>query len=186
VNEVLGEVRIDNVNIFGVDVLNVRRAISTISQDSLLFCGTVRQNLDPAEEYPDHVLTKIIDTVDLTEKVSQLGGLDGQIEARGANFSKGEKQLLCLGRSLLSKAKIVLIDEATSSIDLDTETKIHKIIQENFQDVTVLAIQHRLSNYQNFDNIMVVDKGSIIEFGTPERLIEAKGAFYELLNEHQK
>ena len=88
VNEVLGEVRIDNVNIFGVDVLNVRRAISTISQDSLLFCGTVRQNLDPAEEYPDHVLTKIIDTVDLTEKVSQLGGLDGQIEARGANFSK--------------------------------------------------------------------------------------------------
>ena len=88
VNEILGEVRIDNVNIFGVDVLNVRRAISTISQDTLLFCGTVRQNLDPAEEYPDHVLTKIIDTVDLTEKVSQLGGLDGQIEARGANISK--------------------------------------------------------------------------------------------------
>lgn len=72
----------------GVDVGNVRKAITTISQDTLLFSGTLRQNLDPAAEYADHVLTKIIDTVDLTEKMNNMGGLDGLVQGRGFNFSQ--------------------------------------------------------------------------------------------------
>ena len=89
VDKIEGDIRIDNVNILGVDVAAVRSSISTISQDSLLFSGTLRQNLDPEGEYADHVLTKIIETVDLSEKMNSIdGGLDGIVDARGSNFSQ--------------------------------------------------------------------------------------------------
>ena len=88
VEDIQGEIRLDGIDISGVDVTTVRSVIGIISQDSLLFSGTVRQNLDPAGEYADHSLYKIIDTVDLNEKINSIGGLDGTVDARGSNFSQ--------------------------------------------------------------------------------------------------
>ena len=148
----------------------MERKVTTISQDAFLFSGSVRSNIDPAEKYSDNEIRRVIEQVDLEEKVAFLGGLDGKITEKGGNLSAGQKQLFCLARyffkikkrlyseffifflrALLNKSKLVLIDEATSMIDVHADRNIQEIIRTSLSDCTVLSIQHRLDNIKYFD-----------------------------------
>ena len=107
--------------------------------------------------------------------------LDRHIEVNGNNISIGEKQLVCIARAILKKTKILIMDEATANIDIKTEEKIQKIINSNFNDCTIITIAHRIKTILNYDKILVLEKGKILEFDSPKNLLENKDShFYKL------
>jgi len=117
----------------------------------------------------------------LKEKVNKEGqGLDMMVEVDGDNFSVGEKQLICLARALLRKNKILLLDEATASVDVKTDHLIQKTIQNQFSDCTVITIAHRLNTIINYDKVMVLDQGQLVQFESPERLLSTSGHFRDM------
>ena len=138
-----GKIFIDGVDICEMGLDDLRTKVTIIPQDPLLYKGTVRSNLDLLEEYSDSQIWKALEKVCLKAKFEE-GGLDMEIKEGGENLSAGEKQLMCIGRAILKKNKIILIDEATSSIDSVTEEAILASIRENFKDCTVITIAHRL------------------------------------------
>jgi len=180
---VSGVIRIDDVDITKLDIYNVRRKITSISQDPFLFSGTVRSNLDPDGRHSELDIKRAIEQVELEEKVAVLGGLDGQIAERGQNLSAGQKQLFCLARALLNKSKVVLIDEATSNVDTVTDGKIQEIIQTSLSDSTVISIQHRLANVKYFDRVLVMDHGNIIQYDTPDTLRDDREGLFAQMSQ---
>lgn len=114
-------------------------------------------------------------------KIAQAGGLDGAILEGGSNLSVGERQLLCLARALLQKTKILFMDEATANVDFESDSAIQKCIRVDFADCTVVTIAHRLNTILDYDRVMVLDNGKILEFDNPQALIEKKGQFYEMV-----
>merc|ERR1712124_124391 len=136
------------------------------------FSNTVRYNLDPFSTKSDEVLWDVLKQVEMGEAIAQLPkGLDDMVAEGGENFSQGQRQLLCIARSLLRKPKILVMDEATASIDNETDATIQRMIRENFQDSTVLTIAHRLNTIMDCDRILVLDDGHIAELDTPENLM---------------
>ncbi len=107
-------------------------------------------------------------------------GLDFEIKEDGKNLSVGEKQLICMVRAILRKSKIIVMDEATSSVDYSTEKLIQKTILNTLKGSTILTIAHRIKTILTYDRIFVLDKGELIEEGSPNQLIEQKGSFYQL------
>lgn len=108
--------------------------------------------------------------------------LEKTVDDSGQNFSLGEKQLICIGRAILRNVKIMFLDEATASIDYKTDEIIQRIIREKFADRTILTIAHRLNTIQDYDRVLVMDKGTVIEFDTPESLLKLKGVYYSLVS----
>ena len=151
---------------------DLRTNLSIIPQDPVLFSGTIRFNLDPFDEHSDEEVWNILKKCELYEFINNKEDqLQCTVLEDGSNFSQGQKQLICIGRALLKKSKILLLDEATSSIDKHTDKLIQKLIREQFKDRTVLCIAHRLETIIDYDKIMVLDKGKIIEYDTPENLL---------------
>eukprot|EP00026_Physarum_polycephalum_P000168 Phypoly_transcript_00168.p1 GENE.Phypoly_transcript_00168~~Phypoly_transcript_00168.p1 ORF type:complete len:1453 (+),score=233.55 Phypoly_transcript_00168:484-4359(+) len=183
-----GAIYIDDVNIAKVKLSTLRSRLAIIPQDPVLFTGTIRSNLDPFNEYPDAELWDAINTVHLRGAIEKLPNrLDSDVVENGENFSVGERQLLCLGRALLRKAKILLMDEATASVDVETDDLIQRTIREKCKDVTVLTIAHRINTILDSDRVMVLDKGHIVEFDTPTVLANDPATiFYSLLQESKK
>ncbi len=138
-----GQILIDGVDISQIGLDDLRRKITIIPQDPLLYKGTVRSNLDLFNQYEDQEVWKALEKVCMRNKFL-FTGLDSEIREGGENLSAGEKQLLCIARAILSKSKIILIDEATSSIDNVTEEVILQSIHDNFKDCTMITIAHRL------------------------------------------
>ena len=153
-----GKIFIDGVDITEMGLDDLRTKVTIIPQDPLLYKGTVRSNLDLLEEYSDQQIWKALEKVCLKAKFEE-GGLDMEIKEGGENLSAGEKQLMCIGRAILKKNKIILIDEATSSIDSVTEEAILASIRENFKDCTVITIAHRLKTIIESDRY-----GDLCEF----------------------
>ena len=149
--EYKGQIMIDGVEIRDVDLKVLRQAITIISQDPYLFEDSLRNNIDPMGELSDLQIETILQDVDLWKKFVVLEGLETKIEKGGGNLSQGEKQLICLARALLFKKKLVLMDEATSNIDVKTEQTIQKLIKERFVESTVLVIAHRLNTILHCD-----------------------------------
>lgn len=170
--EAEGEIFIDGVCITGVQLQESRKCISVLGQSPVLFSGSLRKNLDPLEEYTDDELWSAIKEVKLTSLVENLDGqLDHQLFEGGENLSTGERQLICLARTLLKRSKIVILDEPTAHVDPNTEKTIWSTVHEKLKNSTVIIIAHRLGTVSNCDGILLLREGKIAAQGTFDELI---------------
>ncbi|ETW02811.1 hypothetical protein H310_05296 [Aphanomyces invadans] len=176
-----GQITMDDVDIATIGLHDLRDKISIIPQDPVLFSGTIRSNLDPFDRYGDDSIWTAIKRANLHNAVTSL---DDKVDERGQNFSVGERQLICIARALLKKSKVILMDEATASIDANTDRLIQDSIRESFQDCTCLTIAHRINTILDSDRILVMDKGSAAEFDTPAQLLKNPKGIFTNLVEH--
>jgi len=178
-----GHILIDGVDISKIGLKDLRSNLAIIPQDPVLFLGTLRTNLDPWNTHTDTLLWLTLQKVHMKNVVEELQGLDTNIEEGGSNFSVGQRQLLCIARALLQKCKILLLDEATASIDVETDNLIQKTIRESFSEHTMLTIAHRIHTIIDCDTIMVLDSGKLVEFDSPYALLNRPSLFLDLVNE---
>lgn len=202
INEVIdGKIFIDNLNIADLGLFELRSKLAIIPQDPVLFRGTIRKNLDPFGEKTDEELWKslvrggAIAVEDLEETKKQQPDdngshskmhkfhLEQKVEEEGGNFSLGEKQLLALTRALVRNSRILILDEATSSVDYETDDKIQSRIVEAFGDCTILCIAHRLNTILNYDRILVLEQGEVAEFDTPWNLFNKEDGIFRSMCE---
>lgn len=177
-----GTLMIDGVNTKEIGTSALRLNISIIPQDPVMFSNSVRYNLDPFATATDEELWEVLQKVQLAEVIAMLPkNLDEEVAEGGENFSQGQRQLLCIARSLLRNPKILVMDEATASIDNETDAVIQKMIRENFQDATVLTIAHRLNTIMDSDRILVLDDGRIAELDTPENLLAKEEGHFKAM-----
>lgn len=177
-----GTIKIDGVDISKIGLFDLRSRLSIIPQTPQLFVGTVRYNLDPFEEHSDHELWTVLKMVRLREHVAALSScLYEQIDEGGTNFSVGQRQLLSMARCLLKGTRILVLDEATSSVDVETDALLQTMLRNNFRECTVLTIAHRLNTIMDSDRIMVLDKGQIVEFDTPKNLLKKETIFRSMV-----
>ncbi|KAL1677546.1 P-loop containing nucleoside triphosphate hydrolase protein [Schizophyllum commune] len=186
IEPVEGTILIDDVDVTKIGLHDLRSNISIVPQSPDLFEGTLRENIDPVGEHQDADIWVALGQAHLKEYVESLPGkLDAPVREGGQSLSSGQRQLLCFARALLRKCKILVLDEATSAVDLDTDQAIQEIIRgPAFHDVTILTIAHRLNTIMESDRIMVMSDGRVAEIDTPQNLL-AKGdsLFYSLANE---
>jgi len=177
-----GKILIDGIDISSVGLGLLRLNLSIIPQDPVMFSNTVRYNLDPFGEKSEYELWEALKKVQLAEAIAVLpDGLDEQVTEGGENFSQGQRQLLCIARSLLRKPKILVMDEATASIDNTTDAAIQQMIRENFASATILTIAHRLNTIMDSDRVLVLDDGRVAEFDSPSTLLSRDGIFASMV-----
>ena len=177
-----GTIFIDGVDISKIGLYTLRSKLAIIPQDPVLFSGNLRENLDPFGEHSDAEMWTVLKKVHLTQLVkADMLGLDLIIAERGENLSVGQRQLLCIGRALLRKSKIIVMDEATANVDLMTDNLIQRTIRESFTNQTVLTIAHRLDTIINSDRIVVLDNGQVAEFDSPRVLMENQNGLFRAL-----
>ena len=180
-----GSIEIDDHDISHLGLETLRSAITIIPQDPVLFSGSLRLNLDPFSQYSDEEVWAALETAHLKDYVSSLtGGLAFLIAEGGDNMAVGYRQLVCLARACLRKTKILLLDEATASIDLETDDKIQATIRSVFADSTILTIAHRINTIMDSDKVVVMSDGVVEELNTPENLLSNENSlFYSLAKE---
>ncbi|KAK0202906.1 P-loop containing nucleoside triphosphate hydrolase protein [Desarmillaria ectypa] len=181
-----GTILIDGVDITKIGLHDLRSSISIVPQSPDLFEGTLRENIDPVGEHPDADIWVALGQTHLKAYVESLPeGLDAPVREGGSSLSSGQRQLLCFARALLRKSKILVLDEATSAVDLDTDKAIQNIIRgPAFTDVTILTIAHRLNTIIESDRVLVMEAGKMAEFDTPQTLLSKPDSiFYSLANQ---
>lgn len=173
-----GQILIDGVDIDGIGLNALRSALAIIPQEPVLFSGTLRSNVDPTELAKDDAqIWQVLDRVGLRATVERLkGGLDATVSEFGDSLSAGQRQLVCLARVLLRKCKIVLLDEATSSVDFATDALMQSVIKEAFADATILVIAHRINTIIECDKILSMADGQVAEYAHPHELLRAEGS----------
>ncbi|KAL8286584.1 hypothetical protein RQP46_004601 [Phenoliferia psychrophenolica] len=166
-----GQITIDGRSVLDTNLEALRSRVTLIPQDPTLFSGTLRSNLDPKEEYDDAELWSALKR---TQFVNDTSGytLETQVSSGGANFSQGQRQLLSLARAMVRRSKVLILDEATASLDYDTDQVVQRVIREEFNDATNLTIAHRLDSVMDFDRILVLQAGRVCEFDTPKALLD--------------
>ena len=183
-----GSVRIDGHDLRDVTLTSLRSQIGVVSQEPFLFAGTVRDNVGFARPGADDAqLLTALHAVGIAEVVERLGGLDGEIHERGATLSAGERQLLALARAFISQPRVLVLDEATSNLDLRSEARIEQALDVLLSGRTAVIVAHRLATARRADRIAVVDEGRICEIGRHDELMEARGryaAMYETWQSH--
>jgi len=181
-SEPTGTILIDDINISNMGLHELRKNISIIPQDPLLFASSLRKNLDPFDEHSDSELWSALDQAHFTNAVEDLKeGLDAKMTEGGSNLSVGQRQLVCLARAILRKNKILVLDEATANVDPKTDAMIQETIRNQFKDCTVLTVAHRLHTVMDSDKILVLDDGEVVEFNSPGKLLEIPDGHLTLL-----
>ncbi|KAF7321090.1 ABC bile acid [Mycena chlorophos] len=196
-----GRIIIDGIDITTIGTEDLRSRLTFIPQDATLFSGTLRENLDPFDEHDDAACLEVLYRVqmmsrgtspdasrpesrseptvaDSQSEIKTVISLDTQITAGGQNLSNGERQLVAMARALLRKSAIVILDEATSSVDFETDEKIQTTIREEFTGSLLLTIAHRLKSVADYDRLLVLDKGKVVEFDTPYALIQKEDGVF--------
>ncbi|MCA9609113.1 MAG: ABC transporter ATP-binding protein, partial [Myxococcales bacterium] len=177
-----GHVLVDGQDVRAMPVTELRRRFGVVSQDIFLFAGTVLDNVAIGDPVPDRARAEAclrqVGAWDLVER--REGGLDARIDERGANWSAGERQLLAFARALYVDRPILILDEATASIDSETEARLQKAIERVLEERTSIIIAHRLSTIREADRILVFHKGQIVEEGTHDELMRAGGVYARL------
>jgi ABC-type branched-subunit amino acid transport system ATPase component len=177
-----GRVEIDGVDVASLGLDDLRSRLAIIPQEATLFAGTLRYNRDPLARCSDAELTAALEQVGLAEAARALGGLGGRIADGGENLSVGERQLVCLARALLRRARVLVLDEATANVDGATDALVQRMLREAFAGATVLVIAHRIDTIMDSDKVLVLDGGRVAEFGAPaELLANEHGAFAALV-----
>lgn len=180
-----GALSIDGVEVHGLPLEALRAAISVIPQEPVLYSGSVRLNIDPFATSTDAEIQAALDDVQLTPALGT-DGLDAVVAENGSNFSVGQRQLLCLARALLRPNRILVLDEATANIDLETDETIQRVIRTKCADWTVITIAHRLNTVMDADRILVLDQGRVAAFDTPSRLLKENGSLFAELAAHSR
>jgi ABC-type multidrug transport system fused ATPase/permease subunit len=198
-----GSVFIDGVDISKIKLHDLRSRLAIIPQDPVLFSGTIRTNLDPFDERSDLELTDALERVHLVGSNQNTNGtatptnsslasaprslgrnfnpftsLKSSISEGGQNLSQGQRQLLCLARAIVARPKIMVLDEATSAVDKITDALIQRSIREEFEESTLIVIAHRLSTIADFDRILVLDEGRVVEYDTPKALVAMEDGIF--------
>ncbi|KAI8837003.1 P-loop containing nucleoside triphosphate hydrolase protein [Chytriomyces cf. hyalinus JEL632] len=177
-----GSICVDGVDISTLALKSVRTALAIIPQDPVVFSGSFRTNMDPFAEHTDADLWDALERAGLKRKVeSQDEKLDANVDAGGDNLSVGERQLLCLARAMLKKPKILIMDEATANVDMETDSVIQKSLREEFRDTTILTIAHRLNTIMDYDRVLVLDHGKVAEFDSPRALVADESTIFHSL-----
>jgi ABC-type multidrug transport system fused ATPase/permease subunit len=185
-----GTIVVDGVNIRSIGLSDLRSNITIIPQDPAILSGTLRSVLDVFDEHDDaqiyqalrrvHLISsQTVDENEINENVFR--NLDTPVSEGGENFSAGQKQLLCMARAILRRSKVVIMDEATASVDYSTDELISRTIKEEFVDRTVLTIAHRLRTVIDYDRVMVLEDGKLVELDKPDTLLKDPNShFYGL------
>ncbi|XP_028651951.1 ATP-binding cassette sub-family C member 8 isoform X4 [Erpetoichthys calabaricus] len=174
-----GRIIIDGIDIAKLPLQTLRSRFSIILQDPFLFSGTIRFNLDPERKCTDSMLWEALEIAQLKPVVKALpGGLDAMVTEGGENFSLGQRQLFCLARAFVRKSSVLIMDEATASIDMATESILQKVVMTAFTDRTVVTIAHRVHTILNADLIIVMRRGVIVESDRPEVLLDNEDSVF--------
>ncbi|CAH0557071.1 unnamed protein product [Brassicogethes aeneus] len=181
-----GDIFIDSVNTKSMSVKTLRSKISVIPQHPLLFAGTIRQNLDPYDQYRAADLNKALQDVGLKNNTESSLELDTIVVEKGANFSAGQKQLICLCRTLIKENRILILDEPTANIDPVTDNLIQNVICKKFEDCTILTIAHKVETIMNSDRILILDSGTLLDFDSPNNLLKSNQYIKEIIQSHVK
>ncbi|KVH94466.1 AAA+ ATPase domain-containing protein [Cynara cardunculus var. scolymus] len=180
-----GSIIIDGVDISTLGLHDLRSRFGIIPQEPILFEGTVRSNIDPIGQHSDEEIWRSLERCQLNDVVAaKPGKLDSAVVDNGDNWSVGQRQLLCLGRVLLKHSRLLFMDEATASVDSQTDAVIQKVIREDFAECTIVSIAHRIPTVMDCDRVLVIDAGYAKEFDRPSRLIEKPSLFGALVQEY--
>jgi ABC-type multidrug transport system fused ATPase/permease subunit len=175
-----GRVVVDGTDISTIDLKELRNEVMIVSQESALFLGSLRENIDPTStKERDPELIMALDKLGFKNKNIIDKGLDYKVDAGGANFSQGERQVICFSRTLINKRKLIVLDEATANIDITTEQCIQKAQETEFKESTMFIIAHRINTVMNCDKIMVLKFGELMEFDSPENLLKNEDSYFK-------
>ncbi|CAR21376.1 KLTH0B00396p [Lachancea thermotolerans CBS 6340] len=181
-----GTIRIGGIDIASLNLQTLRRELTVIPQDPSLFSGTIKSNIDPFGRYSDQELTHFARRIGLfsgTDDVRTFNSLGSLVSEGGENMSQGQRQLLCLARALLQKSKILILDEATASIDHETDATIQQVVRDFSSGGIVITVAHRMSTIIDYDQVIVLDSGIVKENNHPYLLLKQNGAFHQMCKE---
>ena len=180
-----GKIMIDGVDISSLGLHKLRCKVSVIPQSPILYGGcSLRENLDPFHAHTDEQINSALLDSHMLNAVTLLShGLDTTVAEGGLNFSVGQRQLLCLARAILRKNKVLILDEPTANVDSRTDTLLQEAVSKSFADATIVAVAHRLDTVIDYDKILVLGDGRVLEYGSPHELIERNGAFASMVND---
>uniref|UniRef100_A0A453QS66 ABC transporter C family member 13 n=1 Tax=Aegilops tauschii subsp. strangulata TaxID=200361 RepID=A0A453QS66_AEGTS len=182
-----GKIIIDSVDISTIGLHDLRSRLGIIPQDPTLFQGTIRYNLDPLGQFSDQQIWEVLDKCQLLEAVQDKEqGLDSHVVEDGSNWSMGQRQLFCLGRALLRRCRILVLDEATASIDNATDALLQKTIRTEFRHCTVITVAHRIPTVMDCDMVLAMSDGKVVEFDKPTKLMETEGSLFRKLVEEYR
>lgn len=174
-----GTIKIDGIDVTKLGLHSLRGRLTIIPQDPVLFSGSLRRNLDPFGRYTDAAVWQALRHAHLAEFVSGLGaGLEHEVAEGGDNLSVGQRQLVCLARALLRKTKVLVLDEATAAVDLETDDIIQETIRKEFQGCTIITIAHRLNTIMDYDRVLVLSEGHVAELDQPKTLMHKEGTIF--------
>lgn len=176
-----GTISIDDIDISTIPRQEVRRRLNTLSQEPFFLYGTVRENIDPLKAASDERIIEVLRAVYIWDFFESHGGLDGDVEED--KLSHGQRQLFCLARAIIKPGRILIIDESTSSMDSETDELMQRVIRKEFEGRTVIAIAHRLHTVLDFDRVIMLEKGRIVETGNPQELLGTETSAFRTLYE---
>ncbi|KAB2612958.1 ABC transporter C family member 8 [Pyrus ussuriensis x Pyrus communis] len=180
-----GKILIDGLDICSMGLKDLRMKLSIIPQEPTLFRGSIRTNLDPLGLYSDDEIWRALEKCQLKATVSNLPNLlDSSVSDEGENWSVGQRQLFCLGRVLLKRNRILVLDEATASIDSSTDAILQRIIRQEFAECTVITVAHRVPTVIDSDMVMVLSYGKLVEYEQPSKLLATNSYFSKLVAEY--